>query len=117
MRLLTSPLRAAPLLLTPILLSTLPRTSLADVIVNGPVTFNNGGPGYTGSNTGTFTFPQFDTLLGTRTLTRVTLALSVTSTGGVHTFDNETASPATITLGIGSNVRVKAPIPAIGSQL
>jgi hypothetical protein len=86
-------------------------------IIYGPDIHDNGGADYSGFNTGSFTYPQFDPLGGLRALTKVTLTVQVATVGGEHAFDNESGAGATITLGIGSQVRIKGPLPGIGAQL
>ncbi|PYJ06711.1 MAG: hypothetical protein DME25_05885 [Verrucomicrobia bacterium] len=72
---------------------------------------------FTGLNTGSFTYPQFDDAGGSLMLNKVTLTVEVVTVSGRHAFDNESGAGATITLAIGSQVRVKGPLPFIGSQL
>ena len=98
------------------------REGAAGTITYGPTLHNNGGPPFygwpSGVYGGAFLVPQFDDLGGTRTLTKATVTVKVESYDGKHEYDNESLSGATITLGIGSWVRVKCPDPGIsGSRL
>ncbi len=85
----------------------------AATIVVGP---DSEGP-FSGGTMGTFTLPQFDTLGGTRTLTGLTVEVIVDSFGGKREFDNQSPTGGMVTLAIGSTVRVKGPIPGVGSQV
>ena len=85
----------------------------AATIIEGPDTQ---GP-FSGFTTGTFTLPQFDTLGGTRTLTDVTVQVIIDSFGGKREFDNQSGTGGLVTLAIGSIVRVKGPVPGVGSQI
>ena len=86
------------------------------IITYGPTLHDNGGAGYGAGTVGTYTDPQFDDLGGLLTLTKVTLTVTIDGDGGAHAWDNEGGTATTITLGIGSEVRVKGPVPP-GSQL
>jgi hypothetical protein len=91
----------------------------AGVIDYGPTLHDNGGSGYGPllGYTGTFDVPQFDDLGGTRPLTQVSLLVVLESFYGKHEFDNEAAGGGTVTLAIGSWVRVQGPLPSSGSRL
>jgi hypothetical protein len=85
----------------------------AAMVIEGPTTQ---GP-FSGFSTGTFKVPQFDTLGGTRTLTDVTVEVIIDSFGGKREFDNQSGTGGLVTLAIGSSVRVKGPVPGVGSQI
>lgn len=85
----------------------------AGLITEGPHTE---GP-FSGFTTGAFKVPQFDTLGGTRTLTDVTVEVIIDSFGGKREFDNQSGTGGLVTLAIGSTVRVKGPVPGVGSQI
>jgi hypothetical protein len=88
--------------------------------VHGPRLHDNGGIGYgplNGPQFGVFAEPQFNDLGGTRTLLRVTLDVTVDSTGGSAEFDNQFTSGGTVTLAIGSFVDVLGPDPTPGARL
>src|SRR5881409_174166 len=49
---------------------------------------------FTGFNTGSFTYPQFDDAGGSLMLNQVTLTVEVVSSSGRHAFDNESGAGA-----------------------
>ncbi len=96
-----------------LILGTRVGAATAGTIIQGPDTQ---GP-LSGSTTGSFVLPQFDTLGGTRTLTDVTVEVIIDSFDGKREFDNQSGTGGLVTLAIGSSVRVKGPIPGVGSQI
>jgi hypothetical protein len=91
----------------------------AAVEIHGPRLHDNGGIGYgplNGPQFGIFTEPQFNDFGGARTLQKVTLSVTIDSTGGSAEFDNR-APAGTITLTIGSFVDVMGPDPTPGAPL
>lgn len=85
----------------------------AATIIEGPF---SEGP-FSGSTMGMFDVPQFDTLGGTRTLTGVEVEVIIDTFDGKREFDNQSPTGGMVTLAIGSTVRVKGPIPGVGSQI
>ena len=96
-----------------LILGTSAGAARAGTIIQGPDTE---GP-FTGSSTGSFLVPQFDTLGGALTLTGVTVEVIIDSFGGKREFDNQSSVGGLVTLAIGSTVRIKGPAPGIGSQI
>jgi hypothetical protein len=69
------------------------------------------------THTGSFALPQFDTLGGARTLTGVTVDVTIDSLGGMREFDNQSGTGGSIVLAIGSTVSIKGPVPGVGTQI
>jgi hypothetical protein len=76
----------------------------------------NGGGGYPSGSGGTFTVPQYNDP-GGKPLLKVTLTVIGHSTGGSTTVDNQAAFAGTATAGIGTEIRISGPTPALGSIL
>ena len=110
--------KAILLAVSVLLLAAAPNAS-ADSITHGLTLHDNGGSGYGPllGYTGSFDVPQFDDLFGTRTLTEARLLVYIESSYGKNEFDNEAFGGGTVTLAIGSWVRVQGPEPLVGSRL